>query len=191
VDRKASELERVLREALPQLKLGRREIENLEMLDDLLEMWSERLDLVGFDSWAERALRYFAEPLAARSWLGSARHALDVGAGGGSPALPLAVASPQVSWTLVESRRKKVRFLQSVRSIGRFDVVTLRGVRVDAKMRSNLLGELSPGGRLLWFSGRDRLETAKHELAGESGLRATGPRLLVPDGGWLLVVKRA
>ncbi len=209
MDRKASELERVLRGAVPESRLGRREIENLEILDELLEAWSARLDLVGFDSWAERALRYFAEPLAARSWLGSARRALDVGSGGGSPALPLAVVSPQVSWTLVESRRKKARFLQdaidalelegavvladryeSVRSIGRFDVVTLRGVRVDAKMRTSLLGELLPGGRLLWFSGRDRLENAKRELAGESGLRTTGPRLLVPDGGWLLVVER-
>ena len=210
MDRKASELERVLREALPELKLERREIQNLEILDELLETWSACLNLVGFDSRAERALRYFAEPLAARSWLGSARRALDVGSGGGSPALPLAVVSPQVTWTLVESRRKKARFLQhaideleldrimvvaeryeSARSIGRFDVVTLRGVRVDEKMRTSLLGELLPGGRLLWFSGRDRLENAKRDLAGESDFCVTGPRLLVPDGGWLLVVERA
>lgn len=209
MDGKASLLERVLRETLPDATLGRREVETLEALDQLLEEWNERLDLVGFESSAERALRYFAEPLAARSWLGTARRALDVGSGGGSPALPLAIVSPEISWTLVESRRKKARFLEhaiemlaleravvraeryeAVRSIGRFDLVTLRGVRVDAKMRRSLVAELVPGGRVLWFSGRDRLETAKREIVEEPGLRAIGPRLLVPGGGWLLVVER-
>jgi 16S rRNA (guanine(527)-N(7))-methyltransferase RsmG len=209
VDRKASVLARVLRETLPGARLGRRHVERLEALDRLLVEWSGRMDLTGFDSPTERALRYFAEPLAAGRWIGSARRALDIGSGGGSPALPLAVVFPEVAWTLVESRRKKARFLEqaietlelpeavvvaeryeAVRSIGRFDIVTLRGVRVERKMRRSLIGELVSGGRLLWFSGRERLETAKEEMTTETGLRLVGPRHLIPGGGWLLVVER-
>lgn len=40
--------------------------------------------------------------------------AVDVGSGGGLPALPLAIARPDISWTLVESTVKKARFLDAV-----------------------------------------------------------------------------
>ena len=39
--------------------------------------------------------------------------AIDVGSGGGVPAIPLAIAAPEVSWTLVESTGRKAEALQS------------------------------------------------------------------------------
>jgi 16S rRNA (guanine527-N7)-methyltransferase len=39
---------------------------------------------------------------------------IDIGSGGGLPAIPLAIARPDIAWTLVESTGKKARFLEAV-----------------------------------------------------------------------------
>ena len=45
---------------------------------------------------------------------GFAGAVIDVGSGGGSPGVPLAVAFPDRSFTLLEAERRKCRFLESV-----------------------------------------------------------------------------
>jgi 16S rRNA (guanine527-N7)-methyltransferase len=39
---------------------------------------------------------------------------VDVGSGGGSPGIPLAVSLPEIEFTLLETQRRKVRFLERV-----------------------------------------------------------------------------
>jgi 16S rRNA (guanine527-N7)-methyltransferase len=80
----------------------------------LLLEWSRRLNLTGARTVEELAphLRD-AHGLLEFSWVGIAR-VLDLGSGGGLPAIPLALALPQVSFTLVEANRRKVAFLQHV-----------------------------------------------------------------------------
>jgi 16S rRNA (guanine527-N7)-methyltransferase len=40
--------------------------------------------------------------------------AVDIGTGGGIPGLPLAIARPDIRWTLIDATRKKVAFLEDV-----------------------------------------------------------------------------
>jgi 16S rRNA (guanine527-N7)-methyltransferase len=40
--------------------------------------------------------------------------AIDIGSGGGLPAIPLAIARPDIGWTLLEATAKKARFLEAV-----------------------------------------------------------------------------
>jgi 16S rRNA (guanine527-N7)-methyltransferase len=49
---------------------------------------------------------------------------VDVGSGGGSPGIPLAVALPTIRFTLLESQQRKVRFLERItRDLSNVDVV--------------------------------------------------------------------
>ena len=57
--------------------------------------------------------RHLVESLALRPLLRGERIA-DVGSGGGLPGMPLAIAEPARSFTLIESRAKRVRFLRHV-----------------------------------------------------------------------------
>ena len=123
----------------------------------LLRLWNRRINLtsVPIDPLSPDAIdRILLEPLAAAQWIrDSDRLLLDVGSGGGSPAIPLILSSQRLRGVLVEVRTKKAAFLREVLrelemsdtsviadklqnlsliQVGApADVVTFRAVRVD------------------------------------------------------------
>ena len=96
---------------------------------------------------------------------------LDVGSGGGSPAIPLAIALlPLIELHMVESRGRKAAFLreagrqlnlpgaqvhsarvEELPSTLAFDLVSIRAVRTDAPLWKAIAGLVRPGGLLAWF----------------------------------------
>lgn len=57
--------------------------------------------------------------------------AVDIGTGGGIPGLPLAIARPDIRWTLIDATAKKVAFLQDVISELSISNVVLYHGRVE------------------------------------------------------------
>jgi 16S rRNA (guanine527-N7)-methyltransferase len=99
----------------------------------LLLSWNQRLNLTGARTEAElaRHLRD-AHALLEASWEGIAR-LVDVGSGGGLPAIPLALALPGVGFTLVEANRRKAAFLEHVAgelAMGNLNVVCGRAEEI-------------------------------------------------------------
>jgi 16S rRNA (guanine527-N7)-methyltransferase len=78
---------------------------------DLLIRWNRVYNLTGIRDTAELIDRHLIESLALRPLLRGERIA-DVGTGAGLPGVPLAIAEPGRSFTLIESRAKRVRFLR-------------------------------------------------------------------------------
>ncbi len=182
-------------------------LESLEALDILLTRWGKAVDLEGFKTQDERDRRYFAEALAALPWLPEEGRALDIGSGGGSPALPLAVARRALEWTLVEANERKAVFLdEAVRALklgnvtvvqtryedlkpdASLDAVTVRAVALRDETLERIGVELAPSGRFLWFGSEARLKEARARLE-RSWARCTGPIPLVRSGGFLLVAR--
>jgi 16S rRNA (guanine(527)-N(7))-methyltransferase RsmG len=106
---------------------------------------------------------------------------LDLGSGGGFPALPLLCVRPEIRGTLVEATGKKVAFLREVseelgltvevinarlpdsslmKALGRFDVVTTRGVALDAALVTSLVRLVDRGGRVLLWTTADLADRA-------------------------------
>jgi 16S rRNA (guanine527-N7)-methyltransferase len=127
---------------------------------------------------------------------------VDVGSGGGSPGIPLAVAHPEIEFTLLEAQRRKVRFLERVaRDLANVDVVWGRAEEqpVDrfavtlakALARPPVAAELClplvrPGGvSLLWVG-----ESAEREAIGRVAERL-GARLEEDVEGLLVLRKIA
>lgn len=128
--------------------------------------------------------RLLIEPLVASKYLpGPTAAVMDIGTGGGSPAIPMRLANPGVSMLMVESKTRKAAFLREViRQLdltrtqvesSRFeellahpelheaaDVVTMRAVRAERKTLKSLQAFLKPGGLLFVF----RTESAKGEV---------------------------
>ncbi len=140
---------------------------------ELLVKWNRRINLTGFSFDGDTDLavdRLLIEPLSVARIARTARLVLDVGSGGGSPAIPFFLGLDGASeLVLVESRMKKVVFLrEALRSTGiqgrvvadrfeqlvvqePFDTITVRAVAPDTALWSLVRRALAPGGRLFWF----------------------------------------
>lgn len=57
--------------------------------------------------------------------------AVDIGSGGGIPGVPLAIARPEIRWTLIDATGKKVAFLQDIIEPLSLDNVVLYHGRVE------------------------------------------------------------
>jgi 16S rRNA (guanine527-N7)-methyltransferase len=176
------------------LPVSERLLAKLDQYYSLLVRWNQRVNLTGFNlvSPTPAAIdRLFLEPLAASRFLPlESESFIDIGSGGGSPAIPLALSRDGLRCVMVESRTRKSVFLVEVaRALGiaaevltmryedvarnplqsgRYDVVTMRAVRLDTTVLSALSNLLRPSGIMLIFrSERDDIATGLEELKPE------------------------
>lgn len=179
---------------------------------ELLAKWNAKINLTGLDledPTPEGIDRLLIEPLLAAPHGDGAKSLIDIGSGGGSPALPLALALPGVRLAMIEVKTRKSVFLrEAARELGlegavvvtarheslladptfhdAFDLLSVRAVRVEARVFAALQAFVRPGGRLLHF--RATADTAPLlppplELAGAYSLGDA------PRGQVLVIVK--
>jgi len=85
--------------------------ERLDLYKRLLLAWNEKINLIGPEA-RENLDAHIEEALSAASILEPRGNVLDFGSGGGLPAIPMAIASPEAVFHLVESDQKKSAFLK-------------------------------------------------------------------------------
>ena len=157
--------------------------------------------------------RLVIEPLlAVRHIPGRASTLVDIGSGGGSPAIPIKIARPRLFVRMVEARARKAGFLrEAVRRLnldgtvvetcryeelcGRselqemHEVLTVRGVRVDDRAAECFMRLVRGGGTLL-FLGRAGVE-AKDWYGCRGQEERARVRRMVTGGGGLVVVRKS
>lgn len=75
--------------------------------------WTAKVNLVGPEA-REHLDEHIAEAVVAAEVLGPRGEVLDFGSGGGLPAIPMAIVSPEARFHLVEADQKKWAFLKHV-----------------------------------------------------------------------------
>lgn len=83
----------------------------LEIYRNELLKWSERVNLIGPEA-RENLDAHIEEALVAAELLKPRGEVLDFGSGGGLPAIPMAIVSPEARFHLVEADQKKWAFLK-------------------------------------------------------------------------------
>jgi len=125
------------------LSLSPAQIETFQRYAEQLLEWNQRFNLTAVTDPEQVETRHFldslsclqaltaisAEPLA--SWLARSLQALDIGTGAGFPGLPLKIVWPNLKLTLLESRQKKVRFLEHI--VADLGLTTVTAVRDRAE----------------------------------------------------------
>jgi len=154
------------------------QVTNLAAYVELLARWNRKINLTALavDPLSDEAAdRLIVEPvMASRRLAPTDRLVIDVGSGGGSPAIPLAIMRADLRVIMVEVKVRKCAFLQEAnRQLGlaaasvencrieelltrkdlheAVDVVTVRAVRPDRRLLTAIQAFLKPGGRLFWF----------------------------------------
>ena len=140
---------------------------------EVLQRWNAKVNLTALTDPDEAIDRLLLEPVAAARFLPQRGRLIDLGSGGGSPAIPLALALQAPRLVMVESKGRKAAFLREAAraaalpatveaarfetlaesaeySFG-FDVVSMRAVRMDADALHSANRFLAPGGRLALF----------------------------------------
>ena len=141
---------------------------------DLLLAANERMNLTRIVDRADAEVRHVADALTLLPLLPKGPHRLaDVGSGGGVPGLPLAVARPDASVTLIESVGKKADFLrEAAAELGLRNVAVFRGRAEDWPRQS-----------------RDRFNVVTCRAVASLPKLLTWCRPLVTGGGVLLAMK--
>ncbi len=173
-------------------------VQGLETYYQLLAKWNAKINLTAFrltpDGDDQAIDRLLIEPVVAARYVhDNARTLLDAGSGGGSPAIPLRLASPQLALRMVEVKTRKAVFLrEAVRALNfrnvdvetsrfeellsrpelheAFDLVSIRAVRIETRTLNTLQAFLKPGGRLMLFRGASKSELEDSPPPPRSGL---------------------
>ncbi len=110
--------------------LTQEQIAKLEEYRSLLIEWNEKFNLTTVTEKDEVWLKHFIDSLCGAYALQGNANVCDVGSGGGLPAIPLLIYRNDVKFTLVDSRGKKVEFLNFV--IDRLKLnATARNCRIE------------------------------------------------------------
>jgi 16S rRNA (guanine527-N7)-methyltransferase len=184
----------------------------LEAYFFLLAKWNRTINLSGMpldDPSREAIDRLLIEPLLASRHTSQAARMIDIGSGGGSPAIPMALAVAPTQLTLVESRGRKAVFLAEAGRVAgvegvhvvnaryeallgeshqqaRYDLLTIRAVRISRNVLDSLQAFLRPQGTMMVFTRLDASDT----LEPPASLRLTARHSLSPLlGSGLLVLE--
>ena len=107
--------------------------------------WNTRMNLTSISAWEDVQARHFVDSLSVVQATGKAfletAKLIDIGSGGGFPGVPLKIAFPESSATLVESTRKKAAFLAHLVEALGLDDVRILGDRAETLGKRNDLRE--------------------------------------------------
>ena len=136
---------------------------------ELLRKWNRKVALTSLPvetSGDEAIDRLLIEPIVAVKYLPKPASAIiDIGSGGGSPAIPIKVTAPEASMRMVESKTRKVAFLREA-------------IRI-LESRANGCGA-GPGRGAAFAAIAPRFGGCSHDPGCSSGPKA-GPGRSIPD----------
>jgi 16S rRNA (guanine527-N7)-methyltransferase len=188
------------------LDLSPNQIQQLLAYATLLETVGVEVGVVARSDRGRVASRHVADSLRAAAVLTPRETAtLDLGSGGGLPGIPVAIAAPAVAVGLVESRRRRVAFLELARERLRLDNATPIAQRIEsidagpvdvcfARALAPLeaawrlaMPLLRAGGRLVYFAGAETDLTSAEHLGCPVEFRKP---VAVASGGPLVIIGR-
>ncbi len=150
--------------------------EKFDLYTKLLLEWNEKINLTAITEPSEIATKHYRDSLTCIGSIPDRASVVDVGTGAGFPGIPIKIARPDVSLTLMDALNKRVTFLKEVcaqlgldadcvhiraEDAGRdkvyreaFDVAVSRAVARLCVLAEYCLPLVKVGGRMLAMKGK-------------------------------------
>ena len=106
-------------------------IDRLAQYLRLLEKWNRVHNLTAIREPEQMVTLHVLDSLSILPYVASARSLVDVGTGAGLPGIPLALARPDLSVTLLDSSHKKATFLEQARMELKLENIAVACERVE------------------------------------------------------------
>ncbi len=145
-------------------------IAKVEAYHDLILSWSKRMNIVSKKDLGTLLERHILDSIVPAPAIPESGYLVDIGAGAGFPAIPLALIRPRLNITMIEARHKKVLFLKEVCSrlnLGNvtvvearledfapdhlFDIATMRALPRWKQLLPQIKRLLRPSGKLIYY----------------------------------------
>jgi 16S rRNA (guanine527-N7)-methyltransferase len=167
-------IERQLQDGLAAMAIELPAASRVKLLDHLklIEKWNRIHNLTAVRETAQMVVLHVLDSLSLLAHLAGATSVVDVGTGAGFPGIPIAIARPDLSVTLLDSSHKKCTFLEQAKTeLGLanvtvvcervegwkpprgFDAVVSRAFADLADFMAQSKHLVSPGGRFLAMKG--------------------------------------
>lgn len=107
------------------LLLTKKQLEKFGIYEQLIEEWSKHTNLISSNSREALVARHLLDSLSclAMNHVSPGDRVVDIGTGAGLPGIPVKIAEPGISLTLLEASIKRARFLEhTLRELGLKDV---------------------------------------------------------------------
>ena len=161
-------------------------VDRLLLLMLELRKWNRKINLTAITAEREIVIKHLLDSLTVAPYLPTGVKVLDLGSGGGFPAIPLALVRPDLKITSVDATLKKVHFQRhAVRLLGldnldalhargellpeshagRFDVILSRAFSSLPEFISLAQPLLAPGGFIIAMKGRSGEDEAAEAAA--------------------------
>jgi len=174
------------------LAISSQQIQQLTLHTKELLFWNRKTNLTAITAPYEVAVKHILDSLACTAFLPATGTLLDIGSGGGFPAIPLKIVCPSLSLWMIDASRKKANFLKHIirtltlddsqahhlraedmacddRYPHYFDVIVSRALSSLETFMNLALPLLKPGGLLICLKGPGVQAEIEAETRRQSG----------------------
>ncbi|SET29779.1 16S rRNA (guanine527-N7)-methyltransferase [Pseudobutyrivibrio sp. C4] len=124
------------------LTLDDKQINQLDLFYEMLVEKNKVMNLTAITEFDEVIVKHFADSLSIGKVMPSNINTVcDLGTGAGFPGIPMAIAYPNIQFTLIDSLNKRIKFLQEVVDALGLRNVTLIHARAEEAGRNKLYRE--------------------------------------------------
>lgn len=124
------------------LTLDDKQINQLDLFYEMLVEKNKVMNLTAITEFDEVIVKHFADSLSIGKVMPSNINTVcDLGTGAGFPGIPMAIAYPNIKFTLIDSLNKRIKFLQEIVDALGLNNVTLIHARAEEAGRNKLYRE--------------------------------------------------